>query len=71
MNNVEEALNAMDTQELMQTLEDILSNPDYKKSNYTAPMKDILQKYANKYTLTSSQVAFVQAHLKFNSKLWY
>ena len=70
--DIDKHLNTMSGPELLQTIQEVLKDPNYVSGEYTKMISDILIRCKiRKLNPTISQLNAIKMHLRYNSRLWY
>ena len=68
---IEQTINDFTDKEAVALVKDVLSNPDYKRNNFTDTTKDIMDKFVMYGEISRKQRRMLDIHLSVNSKLWW
>lgn len=75
MRYIEHALEAMEPEELIKIVRNVLSHPEYAENDFSPMLRDITKKtdllLKHKIFLSPKQKAVIKTHLFCNHKLWY
>lgn len=64
-------VDAMNDEERMGILQEVLDHPEYWEDPYSDLMRELSLKYKSGKDITKNQMSLVRSHLLFKSKLWF